>query len=184
MQISRTYQAARSADANNAALQDVCEPVYEPIFEENGMNLSRVACLAVAIPMFFAASAVSGLARAQSGRGTPPQDTTEVRKMIASIVTFKFPAPRSVSEMTEVFKSTAPKYQSVKGLLRKNYWVSEDGREGGGIYVWASRADADALYTTDWKKNVESKYGAPPAIVFIHSPVMVDNLAQRITIDP
>lgn len=104
--------------------------------------------------------------------------------MIVTIVTFKLPRPATPDEMTATFRSTAPKYQEVPGLLRKSYFVSEDGRRAGGIYVWASRADADRLYTPEWKAFVEGKYGAAPVIEHLHSPVMVDNRDGTITVDP
>ena len=104
--------------------------------------------------------------------------------MIVAIVTFHLPHPSTLADMSATFQSTAPKYQDVAGLLRKNYFVSEDGRRAGGIYVWASRADADRLYTAEWKKFVESKYGVPPAIEYLHSPVMVDNRDRTIVSVP
>ena len=102
--------------------------------------------------------------------------------MIVTIVTFQLPHPSTLAEITATFKSTAPKYQGMKGLLRKNYWLSEDGRRAGGIYVWESRADADRLYTSEWKKFVEDKYGSPPVIEYLHSPVMVDNRDGTISV--
>jgi hypothetical protein len=102
--------------------------------------------------------------------------------MIVTIVTFHLAKPGTLAEMTKTFQSTAPKYQAVPGLLRKNYWVSEDGRRAGGIYVWASRADADRMYTAEWKKFVADKYGAPADIEYLHSPVMVDNRAGTISV--
>jgi hypothetical protein len=102
--------------------------------------------------------------------------------MIVSIVTFHLPHPTTLSEITKVFQGTAPKYQGMAGLLRKNYWMSEDGRRAGGIYVWASRTDADRLYTPEWRKFVESKYGVPPAIEYLFSPVMVDNRDGTISV--
>jgi len=102
--------------------------------------------------------------------------------MLVTIVTFKLPKPTTVEEITKTFQATAPKYQGLPGLLRKNYWLSEDGRRAGGIYVWASRADADRLYTDDWKAFVASKYGSPPSIEYLHSPVMVDNREGTISI--
>lgn len=95
--------------------------------------------------------------------------------MIVTIVTFNLAQPTTLPEITKTFKATAPKYQVVAGLLRKNYWMSEDGMRAGGIYVWESRADADRLYTDEWKKFVEGKYGASPQIEYVYSPVMVDN---------
>lgn len=100
--------------------------------------------------------------------------------MIVAIVTFDLAKASTPEEMSKTFQSTAPKYQDVAGLLRKNYFVSEDGRRAGGIYVWASRADADRLYTAAWKEFVADKYGAPPRIEYLNSPVMVDNRARTI----
>ena len=84
--------------------------------------------------------------------------------IIVAIVTFHLAQPTPLAEITKTFQSTAPRYQGMTGLLRKNYWLSEDGRRAGGIYVWASRADAERVYTAEWKKLVESKYGSPPSI--------------------
>jgi hypothetical protein len=102
--------------------------------------------------------------------------------MIVTIVTFELPKPATLSEITMTFQATAPKYQGMAGLLRKNYWMSEDGRRAGGIYVWKSRADADRVYTAEWKKFVEDKYGTPPRIEYLHSPVMVDNREGTISV--
>ena len=102
--------------------------------------------------------------------------------MIVAIVTFQLPQATTLAEVTKTFQSTAPKYQGVPGLLRKNYFLSEDGKRAGGIYVWKSRADAERMYTADWVKFVESKYGTPPRIEYLHSPVMVDNREGSISV--
>lgn len=104
--------------------------------------------------------------------------------MIVTIVTFELPQPTTVAEITKTFEATAPKYREVPGLLRKNYWLSEDGRRAGGIYLWAARADADRLYTDDWKAFVTEKYGKPPRIDYLHAPVMVDNREGEIVVAP
>jgi hypothetical protein len=102
--------------------------------------------------------------------------------MIVAIVTFHLAQPTTLAEITKTFQATAPKYQGMAGLLRKNYWMSEDGRRAGGIYVWASRADAERAYTAEWNKMVESRYGSPPDIEYLHSPVMVDNRDGTISV--
>jgi len=102
--------------------------------------------------------------------------------MIVAIVTFHLPQPATLAEITRTFEATAPKYRGLPGLLRKNYWLSEDGRRAGGIYVWRTRADAERLYTAEWSKFVEGKYGAPPNIEYLHSPVMVDNRDGTISV--
>lgn len=95
--------------------------------------------------------------------------------MIVTITTFKLAKPATLDEITKTFQSTAPKYRGVKGLLQKSYFMSEDGRRVGGIYVWETRADAERMYTPEWVKFVEDKYGTPPQVEYLHSPVMVDN---------
>ncbi len=102
--------------------------------------------------------------------------------MIVTIVTFHLPQASTLAEITKTFQGTAPKYKGLPGLLRKNYFMSEDGRRAGGIYVWESRAAANAVYTAEWKAFVESKYGTPPSIEYLHSPVMVDNREGTISV--
>ena len=86
--------------------------------------------------------------------------------MIVTITTFNLAQPTTLDEITKTFQVTAPKYQGVAGLLSKNYWMSEDGRRVGGIYVWETRADADRLHTAEWKKFVRKqiRHGAPDRI--------------------
>ncbi len=88
----------------------------------------------------------------------------------------RLPKPLSVAEATATFESTAPKYQGLAGLLRKNYLPSEDGARAGGVYVWETRADAERVYTADWRNMVvEAKYGVLPSVEYFESLVMVDN---------
>jgi hypothetical protein len=87
--------------------------------------------------------------------------------MIVAIVTFRLPKPLTLAEATAIFESTAPKYQGVKGLLRKNYLLSEDGSRAGGVYFWETRADAERVCTAKWKKTVEAKYGSPATVEYL-----------------
>jgi len=100
--------------------------------------------------------------------------------MIVAIVTFKLPKRWTVAEAAAVFKSTAPKYLGKPGLLRKHYYVTEDGNRAGGIYFWESKTAAEACYTREWQATVTEKYGAPPEILYAEVPVSVDNLSKVI----
>ena len=103
--------------------------------------------------------------------------------MIVAIVSFKLGQPRTLEEMKMVFQGTAPKYLNLAGLLRKNYFLTEDGLRAGGIYVWESMERAQQFYSPEWQSFVAGKYGAPPEILYVDSPVMVDNRAGKITVD-
>jgi hypothetical protein len=100
--------------------------------------------------------------------------------MMVSIVTFRLAKRWTVEEAAAVFQSTAPKYLGKAGLLRKHYYVTEAGDKAGGIYLWKSKADAEACYTPEWKAMVTEKYGAPPDILYANVPVSVDNLRHVI----
>lgn len=95
--------------------------------------------------------------------------------MIIAIVTFTLPRRWSVAEAAAVFESTAPKYLGKPSLIRKHYYVSEDGTRAGGIYLWRSKADAEACYGAEWRETVTGKYGAAPEIAYMSVPVTVDN---------
>jgi hypothetical protein len=103
--------------------------------------------------------------------------------MITAITSFKLPKPVTRAEARRIFLSTSPKYQRVPGLIRKVYVLSEDGTTAGGIYLWNSRAEADAMYTESWKAFVREKYGVDPTVAYFDSPVVVDNVTHEILSD-
>ena len=103
--------------------------------------------------------------------------------MITAVTTFTLPSPITRAEARDIFMSTAPTYREVQGLFRKTYVLSEDGTTVGGVYLWNSRPEAEALYTDAWRAFVREKYGTEPTVTYFESPVVVDNVAQQIVAD-
>jgi hypothetical protein len=103
--------------------------------------------------------------------------------MITTITTFQLQKPITRDEARRIFLSTAPKYQDVAGLVRKCYVLSQDGRTVGGIYLWNSRAEAEAMYTESWRAFVREKYGTDPSVTYFETPVVVDNVTHEILTD-
>jgi hypothetical protein len=103
-----------------------------------------------------------------------PAKGGNMSKVIA-IVSFRLPQRQTLDQATATFQSTAPKYLNLPGLLRKNYFLTEDGMRAGGIYLWESRQAAERVYTPEWKAFVRDKYGNDPEIVFVDTPLLVDN---------
>jgi heme-degrading monooxygenase HmoA len=97
--------------------------------------------------------------------------------MITAVVQFDLPKPMSLAEAAQTFESTAPKYKNLPGLIRKYYLRSEDGCRAGGVYLWETKAAAEAVYNGEWKARVEQVYGSKPEILWFDTPVIVDNLA-------
>ena len=103
--------------------------------------------------------------------------------MITAIVNFKLPADIDTTKAAELFKDSAPRYRGLKGLIRKYYLFDDKSRIGGGVYLWQSRADAEAVYTPQWQAYIAERYGAPPDIRYFETAVVVDNDADTITAD-
>jgi len=103
--------------------------------------------------------------------------------MIVTVAQFRLPEPITLGQAKDIFSSTAPKYRTVEGLIRKNYILSEDGKIAGGVYVWKSRNDAENLYDDRWRAFVMEKYGSEPTVQYFESPVLVDNVAGEIITD-
>ena len=64
--------------------------------------------------------------------------------------TFKVPAGTSKAQLVETINATAHTYEGIPGLIRKYYGIAPDGTSLVGIYLWDSKAAADAFYTADW----------------------------------
>jgi hypothetical protein len=94
--------------------------------------------------------------------------------MIVAIVRFSLPNPMSVEEARAAFEPGAPGYQSIPGLRRKHYLISEDGDTAGGVYLWDSREAAEATYNAAWRDRLTQRYGAPPTVDYFMSPITVD----------
>ena len=104
-------------------------------------------------------------------------------QMITVFTTFRLPKPITREEARSIFLGTAPTYRGVPGLFRKIYVLSQDGATVGGVYLWNSRSEAEAMYTESWRSFVREKYGTDPTVTYFDSPVVVDNVAQQIISD-
>lgn len=103
--------------------------------------------------------------------------------MITTMTQFKMPKPVTKAEAEAIFKGTAPKYLGVPGLVRKCYVLSEDGCTLGGVYLWETRAHAEAMYTESWREFVRKKYDTEPVVTYFETPVVVDNVTNEIYSD-
>jgi heme-degrading monooxygenase HmoA len=101
--------------------------------------------------------------------------------VIVAIVRFPLDPSMSADDARAAFEASAPSYQNLPGLLRKHYVRAEDGSTGGGVYLWESRAAAEAVYDEAWRARITQKYGAAPEIEYFESPVTVD--PDRITVE-
>ena len=79
---------------------------------------------------------------------------------VTAIVRFALPEDKTRAAAKAAFEASAPLYQGVQGLIRKYHLLSEDGRTGGGVYLFESREDAERLYDAAWRAGIRERLGA------------------------
>jgi hypothetical protein len=99
--------------------------------------------------------------------------------MITAIVQYKLPRSIDLAACAEHFRKIAPGFRSVPGLVRKQFIYAEDGW-AGGVYLWETRADADAFYTGPWLDGIRERYGMDPQIKFFETACITDNAVEAV----
>jgi hypothetical protein len=94
--------------------------------------------------------------------------------------TYQMPAGSSAAQIGELFARTADIYIGVPGLVRKYFGHSDDCRSVVGIYLWNSKADADAFYSPEWMAGIKSRWGTMPAKAEWVIPQVVESVEGRV----
>lgn len=65
---------------------------------------------------------------------------------------FTLPADAGKEQLDRIISASAASYVGIPGLIRKYYGYALEAGHGElvGIYLWRSKADADAFYTPQW----------------------------------
>ena len=50
----------------------------------------------------------------------------------------------------------------------------------GGVYLWQSRADAEAFYSGPWLRGIRERYGMDPQIKYFETACITDNSAEAV----
>jgi hypothetical protein len=94
--------------------------------------------------------------------------------------TFQVPTGTTKADLVATIKATAHNYLGVPGLIRKYYGIADDAKTIVGIYLWESKAAADALYTADWVATVRKRWGAEPVRQEWSTPMVVESAERRL----
>jgi hypothetical protein len=97
--------------------------------------------------------------------------------MANCIVVVQFDLPmRSEEQAVKGGIATAPTYRDLgrKGLIRKDYLNGGTGT--GGVYLWDSRASAEAWFTEERVADLAARFGVRPRLTWYDTHVTVDNV--------
>lgn len=97
--------------------------------------------------------------------------------MYITITRFDVKPSLSRADVARLFEQSLPRYAAVPGLLNKHYWLGE-GQEAGGVYLWASREDAESFFTPAFEASIRERFGSIPQVTAMDCPVSLDNVHQ------
>ena len=100
--------------------------------------------------------------------------------MFTSITRFDLPAGVPTDAIKKGFLEVAPQFTRPSGLVRKYFLVSEDGKTGGGVYLWKSIEQARSFSEGALRPMIKEKFRVDPSIEYFDVPVVVDNLTSEI----
>src|SRR5215467_2084900 len=103
--------------------------------------------------------------------------------MITSITRFPLPPGIPTKAVKNGFVEVAPKFKYPSGLLRKYFLISEDGKTGGGVYLWNSMEEARTFSEGVLRPMIKDKFQVEPSIEYYDAPVIVDNVTSEIIAD-
>lgn len=101
--------------------------------------------------------------------------------MIIVIVQLPIP-PRDSQDALAAAEQSAPLFRELsdRGLLKKYYLNGPAG--GGGVYLWRSRAEAEAWHSPEWCEQMCEMFGVTPHVTFYDSLVQIDNVRGEVLI--
>ena len=101
--------------------------------------------------------------------------------MIVELVTFKAPPGADWDTILQDARAVIPRWRANPQLLRKHFLLSDDGEDCGGLYIWPTRAAAEAAHDAAWRESVAKRTGAPPVIRYFALQMLLDNEAGTVT---
>lgn len=99
--------------------------------------------------------------------------------MITVIVQYRLPPTIDLAACAEHFRKIAPGFRQVPGLIRKQFIYAEDGW-AGGVYLWQSRAAAEAFYSGPWLEGIRERYAMDPEIRYFFTAAVTDNSVEAV----
>ena len=103
--------------------------------------------------------------------------------MTTSITRFPLPTGIPTEAIKKGFLEVAPKFKHPAGLVRKYFLIAEDGKTGGGVYLWNSMEQARTFSEGVLRPMIREKFRVEPSIEYFDAPVIVDNLTSEIISD-
>ena len=101
--------------------------------------------------------------------------------MITVVVNFPIPNSFTPDSYKKRMEETVPRYQNIRGLMRKIYIFNENSQTGGGIYNFENLEDAKACFNEEFQQRVTENFGKPD-ITYFDTLIEIDNLSKSVKV--
>ena len=101
--------------------------------------------------------------------------------MILELVLFDNPPNLDRQTELEGARNVVAKWRANPDLIRKHFMRTEDGAQGGAVYLWKSRAAAEAAHGPEWRAAVKARTGAEPTCRYFDLLILLDNENDNVT---
>jgi len=101
--------------------------------------------------------------------------------MILELVLFRNPPDLDRATELEQARAIALKWRGNADLLRKHFMRTDDGAQGGAVYLWKSREAAEAAHNAEWRAEIKARTGSEPTCQYFDLLLLVDNEAGKVT---
>ena len=102
--------------------------------------------------------------------------------MITAVVTAPMPKGLTREQYLKNTTAIASRFQTIPGLIRKQFLFDDKKGIAGGVYLWETREQAETCYRGVWRENFIRSMGSEPNIDFFESLVVVDNEIAKIKV--
>jgi len=83
-------------------------------------------------------------------------------------VVFKMDKMLSAKELRERFSAAYDIFRDMPGLFSKTWWINQEKKEWGALYVFDSEEDLQAYANSDlWVNKVPAKWGVKPEVTVL-----------------
>ena len=83
-------------------------------------------------------------------------------KNAEAVLSVKFNSTHSPGELINVCQEDLEIFRNVPGLLQKYYIAEESTGALSGIYIFETKTDRAAFWTSELAKNIPARYGVIP----------------------
>lgn len=101
--------------------------------------------------------------------------------MATVLIKYKTDVKFTHEQVLKIMEQSANEtFRGMPHLLSKQFCFDIETGEGLSVYLWESRAHAEAYFTPEWKVYFEKKFGAVPHLEYYETLITLDNRTDDI----